>query len=327
MKKHLLLIVLLVLPFWLKAQQKAQYSQYIINNYLLNPALTGIEDYADVKLGYRNQWAGVNGAHVTFYLSGHTRLNNGVKTRKSNSSKALRPNAFAAEVPDNGVQRKIKPHHGLGGVVLRDQIGPFSRTEASASYAYHLPLASNIRLATGASLGIISQSLHPDAITFNNPNDNAAVGWNKLSPNLSTGFWLYADNFYAGASANQLFANAGTSAEERPGNNTLRSHYFLTGAYKYAPTPTLAFIPSVLVKWVQPVPVSVDYNLRMIYEDKYWAGLSYRQRDSFIVLAGLTLNHRFDVSYAYDMGISSLSSTSAGSHEIVLGLRLNSQKK
>lgn len=327
MKKSLLFTLFLVLPFWLLAQQKAQYSQYIINSYLLNPALTGSEEYADLKIGYRNQWSGVNGAPATFYLSGHTRLANGIKFRKPSSSLAVKPNSFAADAPENGVRRKIKPHHGVGGIVLRDQIGPFSRTEASAAYAYHLPLASTVWLATGASLGIISQTLRPDAITFHSPNDNAAVGWNKISPNLATGLWLYADNFYAGASANQLFSNAGASTDERPGNNTLRSHYFLTTAYKYAPSSNLAFIPSVLVKWVQPIPVSVDYNLRAIYDDKYWAGFSYRQQDSFIVLAGLTLNQRLDLSYAYDLGISSLSSTSAGSHEIVLGLRVYNQKK
>jgi type IX secretion system PorP/SprF family membrane protein len=327
MKKNILLYAFLMLPFGLLAQQKAQYSQYIINSYLINPALTGMEEYGDVKIGYRNQWSGVNGAPVTYYITGHTRLNNGIKSRKSSASEALKPNAFAAEGVNNGVQRKIKAHHGVGGIMLRDQIGPFSRTEASASYAYHLPLASNMWLATGTSLGVISQTFRSDAVTFANPNDNAAVSWNKMSPNLSTGFWLYADNFYAGASANQLFGNLGASADDRPGNNPLRSHYFLTGAYKYAPTPSLAFIPSVLIKYVQPVPVSVDYNLRAVYDDKYWAGFSYRQRDSFIILAGLTLNQKFDVSYAYDLGVSSLSSTSAGSHELVLGLRVQNRFK
>jgi type IX secretion system PorP/SprF family membrane protein len=157
-------------------------------------------------------------------------------------------------------------------------------------------------------------------MAFANQSDILAAGWNKLSPNLSTGIWLYSDNFYTGAAATQLFANA--TANQAAGDNALRSHYFITSAYKYAPTHNLAFVPSVLVKWVQPLPVSVDYNLRMIYDDKYWTGFSYRQEDSFILLAGITLSHKLDLSYAYDLGVSSLSSKSAGSHEIVLGMRL-----
>ena len=46
-------------------QAKPYYTQYILNNYILNPGITGIENYTDVKLSYRNQWAGISGAPVT----------------------------------------------------------------------------------------------------------------------------------------------------------------------------------------------------------------------------------------------------------------------
>ncbi len=51
------------------AQQKPQYTQYVFNNLLLNPAVTGIENYTDVKAGYRSQWTGLSGAPVTTYLT------------------------------------------------------------------------------------------------------------------------------------------------------------------------------------------------------------------------------------------------------------------
>src|ERR1700748_3758896 len=51
------------------AQQKPQYTQYVFNNYLLNPAVAGIENYTDVKAGYRSQWTGLQGAPVTSYLT------------------------------------------------------------------------------------------------------------------------------------------------------------------------------------------------------------------------------------------------------------------
>ncbi|GAB3811318.1 hypothetical protein GCM10028895_01360 [Pontibacter rugosus] len=31
------------------AQQRPQYTQYTLNNYLINPAISGIEDYADLS--------------------------------------------------------------------------------------------------------------------------------------------------------------------------------------------------------------------------------------------------------------------------------------
>lgn len=320
------MLLFLAVPLCLAAQQKPHYSQYMINNYLLNPAITGIEDYADIKIGSRNQWAGVKGAPVTYYLSGHTKLGNHVNANTFGSSDN-KPIAFGPDEQQMGRYRKIRPHHGIGGILLHDRIGPFARTEASLSYAYHLPLTRKIRFSTGTSAGVISQTLRPDDMSFANPNDNAAAGWNKMVPNVAMGVWLYSDKFYAGGSATQLFANTITPDDLRAGENKLHNHYFVTAAYKIAPTHNLAFIPSVLVKNVQPLPSSIDYNLRVVYADQVWSGVSVRPGDSVILLAGISLNHTFDLGYTYDLGISSLSSASAGSHEIVLGMRLlNSHK-
>ena len=53
----------------LMAQQKPHYTQYVLNNYILNPALSGIENYTDIKISHRHQWAGLTDAPVTTYLS------------------------------------------------------------------------------------------------------------------------------------------------------------------------------------------------------------------------------------------------------------------
>src|SRR5438067_12894592 len=69
MKKCLLILVTLMVANKMYSQQRPHYTQYILNNYILNPALSGIENYTDVKLSYRNQWTGLNGAPVTLYFS------------------------------------------------------------------------------------------------------------------------------------------------------------------------------------------------------------------------------------------------------------------
>src|SRR5437762_9595576 len=71
MKKILLIITSSVVLSTSFAQQRPHYTQYILNNYILNPALTGIENYTDVKISARDQWVGLNGAPQTFYLSVH----------------------------------------------------------------------------------------------------------------------------------------------------------------------------------------------------------------------------------------------------------------
>jgi type IX secretion system PorP/SprF family membrane protein len=325
MKLFYLLPLLLALPLSLLAQQKPQYSQYMMNNFLLNPAISGIEDYADIKLGHRNQWTGVDGAPTTFYLSGHSKLGKGVNVPTHGTAKN-KPGSFATPA-QLAKYKKVKSHHGLGGVVLHDRIGPFVRTELNASYAYHQMLTSAVKLAGGISAGLISQRLRPDRLTFANPDDNAANGWKMDSPNLSAGLWLYSEDFYLGASVAQLLGNQLIPGTWRDRENQMPHHYFLTGARKFSLASNLAVIPSVLVKWVSPLPVSVDVNVRVVFADQVWGGLSYRQADSFAFLGGLTLNHTIDVGYAYDLGVSSLGRASGGSHELVLGMRLFNRYK
>ena len=82
-------VVACITGFAAFGQAKPFYTQYVLNNYILNPAITGIENYTDVKLSYRNQWAGINGAPVTAYFSIHGPL----------GKRDLRTNATSFQVP------------------------------------------------------------------------------------------------------------------------------------------------------------------------------------------------------------------------------------
>ena len=48
--------IVLILGFSVEvvAQQPPQYTQYIINNYIIKTAITGIENYVDIRIGRRN---------------------------------------------------------------------------------------------------------------------------------------------------------------------------------------------------------------------------------------------------------------------------------
>src|ERR1700760_4541873 len=141
------------------AQQKPQYTQYVFNNYLLNPAVGGIENYTDVKAGYRSQWTGLQGAPVTSYLTinaplGKDFLEGDAPASAANggdnpSSRLFTQNYMAAE-----------PHHGIGFMLVSDQAGPITQTNIDATYAYHLGLAPRLNLAVGVSAGVSHVSLN-----------------------------------------------------------------------------------------------------------------------------------------------------------------------
>lgn len=315
------LLLLLSISLGGVAQQKPQYSQYMINNYLLNPAISGIEDYADIKLGWRNQWSGIEGSPETYYLTAHTRIGKGRRHVSPGSSES-RTHAFAEDkrIP---VAREIIPYHGIGIVLLRDQFGAFSRTEANLTYAFHLPLTATMRASAGAAVGVTQEALREDELIFDN-SDPAGIGGRAYRPNLALGLWLYSTDFYVGVSGTELLANTVAFGDSELQRENPEHHYFLTGAYRYDVTEKLAVVPSVMVKWLRPMPLSIDYNARMIYNDRVWAGASYRHNDGFAVLAGLTINHIFDLGYSYDMRNQSIGRES---HEVVLGIRLFNRYK
>ena len=309
-------------------QQRPQYTQYIFNNYLINPAISGIENYVDLKAGYRNQWTGLDGAPVTNYFSIHAPL--GKNFLHGNST------SFGGQ-EDNPMNRSYlqtymaaEPHHGVGMHAVVDKAGPINRLDVTATYAYHLGLTESLNISVGVAAGLSKVSLDISKITLENNIDPAIVASEneRLTPDLGAGIWLYGPRYFIGLSAQQLlgqtlnFTNDGkyTQGKAVP-------HYFLTAGYKIFIGEDIAAIPSVMVKKVSPAPNTYDTNLKLAFRDKFWLGGSYRHGDSFSALAGFNVSYLFNLSYSYDFTTSDLGNVSNGTHEIVLGLLLNNRYK
>lgn len=72
MKKSIIALGFCLLVGNAFAQQLGQYSQYLNNQFILNPAAAGEHDYLDVDLSFRQQWVGFDNAPQNYYLSAHT---------------------------------------------------------------------------------------------------------------------------------------------------------------------------------------------------------------------------------------------------------------
>ncbi len=331
MKHCYWLILLFLWGGWVQAQQRAQYSQYMLNAYILNPAMSGLEDYIDVKAGYRNQWGGLEGAPKTFYVTAHGALNKADRT----SSLSVR-GPYGRPMPRSRVfpsQPAAPGHNGVGGMVLYDEMGPSSRTTLNGSYARHIPLSNRIKLAAGVSGGITQHTINFDKLHLLDPTDPILQFGRQsvIIPDLSAGLLLYDPNFYVGFSANQLiFKNLNyrtTQQSVYEWLGTLYNHYFLTAGYRVEVTEDWVFLPSIMVKSVRPVPVSYDINAKLSYQDRIWAGLSYRHKDAIVGLIGVNVNYRLNLGYSYDFTLSNLRNVSRGTHEIVIGLMLNNHQR
>jgi type IX secretion system PorP/SprF family membrane protein len=304
----LLLLPLLLAAVSARAQQQAQYSQYMNNNYLLNPGATGVEDYIDVKFSYRTQWTGLEGAPKTYYASINSSLGKWRSTGKRT------------------IHDRRRPFHAIGGLVYNDVTGPTSRTGLYASYAYNLVLTPDLRLALGVSAGMQQFAVDGQQLRFFDPTTQAASAASRVLDG-SVGLWMYSSRFYVGLSGAQLLGNKlnfsyGPNLLDAgaPGN-TLKRHYFATAGVRLPLSSDWSLVPSVLVKAVDPAPLSVDLNAKLKYQDLLWVGVSWRAFDSAVAMVGLSYEE-FTLGYSYDAGLSELAGYHGGSHEVLLGLRI-----
>ena len=308
MKRNFLLLALILAAPLAWAQQQEQYSMYMMNNFMVNPAEAGTEEFADILVGYRTQWVGFDGAPRTFFLSGHTPI--GKKSSRFDDVKQL-------------------PFHGAGGIVTGDQIGPFRINTVKASYAYHLPVTKDLILSLGAFVGAKQYTLDLGDVEFddqggddNKFNQTQTV----MTPDVSFGFWGYSSKYYFGVSAFQLLqSDVKLGDQSAPGagaDGKLDIHSWVTAGYNIKIDSNFSIIPSFVVKFVSPAPVSFDVNAKLRYKDQYWLGVSYRGGDAVVGIVGLTAKKMIDIAYAYDFTTSDIKNFSTGSHEILVGLRL-----
>ncbi|WP_242927043.1 PorP/SprF family type IX secretion system membrane protein [Pontibacter vulgaris] len=315
MKKYIFLISYLLAAAAAVAQQKALYSQYMSNPYLLNPAVSGYEKDLNIKAGFRNQWVGFEGAPKTFYLSGETALfQNRRRSRKKNQA-----------------------YHGAGGYAYTDNTGPTTRTGALISYAYHVPINRKMYLSSGVFAGFQQFKFDPNKVQLaDNSNDRDPVtnagGINAFMPDVSVGAILQAEKFYVGMSLFQALGNKIPTTNDTDSDSRLTRHLFISGGYNLDLNKNITLVPSVLLKYVNPAPLQADINLKGIYsfskrrktkyDDQVWAGLSYRTQDAVVGLVGIQLLEQYQMSYSYDITVSPMKKHSAGSHEIMFGFRM-----
>jgi type IX secretion system PorP/SprF family membrane protein len=320
--KKLLLLPVYFLVLTSDAQQRPHYTQYILNNYILNPALSGIENYTDVKLSARDQWVGLNGAPKTVYLSMHGPI----------GKKDYKTTATSFGVPGENPRGKAywenytasEAHHGIGFSVISDKTGLYNHFTADVSYAYHLGLSPRTNIAAGFSGGIAKVSYDRSKATPVDPGDpalgnsNASLG--KIVPDLNAGIWIYSADYFIGISAQQIIPQEIDFTNTDPGSRLI-PHFFATAGYRFLLNDDINALPSVMFKYISGSPTTpqFDLNIKLQYMDKLWVGGSYRFQDGYAAMLGLNVGNTFNMGYAYDFTTTKLNTVSRGTHELMIG--------
>lgn len=312
------------------AQQKPRYTQYILNQYIINPALTGIENYVDIKVSHRHQWVGLNGSPVTTYFTIHGALN----------KKDYRSSATSYRVPGENPRGRsywenytaAAPHHGIGLQVMDDRSGPLNQFSAYATYAYHIGIGPRTSLAAGFGVGITDLRLDKSKLDFGedirpDPAVYPSGSLTTIRPDFNAGLYLYSADYFVGLSALQIIPEKISFQDNivRKEDGKLVPHIFATAGYRFLLDEDFNLLPSVMIKYVDPLPVQVDVNLKLQYQDLAWVGATFRPGDGFAAMLGINLSNTFNIGYAYDYATTALNTVSQGTHEILLGFILGNR--
>ena len=319
MKKIILSSILVVSIGNLIGQQLGQYSQYINNHFLMNPAAVGAENGLDISLGFREQWVGIDNAPQNYYLSVNSTLNlNG----KSIGNASLRTGS--SEIIPVTPATQIKLKHGIGGFVAADNYGPFKKITGMLAYAIHLPIANKFHWSIGLNAGMSNLNFDRDQITLAESSDNTfnAFAANQMAINyvdMNVGTYIYNSDFFMGYSSNQMMQNK-IYFGGAPTNGKLNVHHFLMGGYHFKISDKMKLTPGFLVKYMNPAPVSLDLTAKLTFDDTYFGGFSFRNGDAIIVMLGAKFNDMFRIGYSFDYTLSNLSDYNSGGHEIIVGI-------
>ncbi len=287
------------------SQQLPMYSQYMNNKFLLNPAVAGSEDYIPIRLTARQQWVGIDGAPSTQALSGNFLLGN--------------------------------KNMGVGGYVFSDKFGIDSKIGIQGSFSYILDLGLwDSKLALGLSVMAFQYTFNTEGTIVTDANDPSVInnyGSSAFVPDANFGAYWHNDEFFFGASANQLvefkvdFQNDLDASE-----NTLQRHFFVMGGYKFKVSKEIDIEPSSLIKITATSPIDFDLNVKGYYKKNYWFGVSYRtgvyedMEHSTIAMIGAKYKH-IVFGYAFDYQFSNINNYTFGTHEIMIGYNLGETVK
>ena len=326
MKNFKISFIALLLSGFAAAQQDIQFSQTLRNPYVFNPAAGGMSNVGELNLGFRSQWMAVEGKPQTFYASGQSQIRFGKSGEPVLDEFNTEKKSMYA-TPERTIGRK----HILGGKVVSDIIGPFAKTSVMGSYSIHLPLTQKINMGVGIGIGWSSFSIDDNKVALIKTNDQAYLSYMSLGSkqnfiDVQTGLVLYNSRFFFGVSGSQFLKNK-TRIDGTDTESNFERHLYVIGSYRFDLKTGYALEPVVILKNTIASPFSYDAGIRLHYQRIGWLSVSYRGKAAVCAGIGVNLLKQFRLSYAYEFGLSGLSTFGAGAHEIQLGFLLGRGKK
>ena len=296
MRKIILILLIATASTFSYGQQLPHYSLYMLNEVVINPAALSKEKDNKLTLMLRDQWSSFEGAPTTQSIS-YNHLNHD-KYKKGIS-------------------------------IMNDVTGPISIINATVSGAYSISVQDENKIALGASATIMQYKIDNSQITLEDDgvfDPTLFGGVDKANgSSFAIGAYYYNPDYFIGLALPNIIGSS-LNLSNNSGANKLENHYYINGGANVNLANNNKIIPSFMIKKVGALPIQIDINLRGVYHDFLWAGISYRTRDAVVALFGVDYNQS-SFGYSYDITTSSMRIPSAGTHGLLYSYRFKSKQR
>ncbi len=282
-------IVVFLLAGTIYSQQETNNALYRYTMNVINPAYAGADGTTNFTSNFRSQWQGVQNAPETqsFFFS----------------------KPFGEKV-------------GLGVSVVNDQVGIENKTSVFIDFSYKLPIAENTNIFLGLKAGGNTYGLKTDNLRdLGLQNDPAIVNFDSgFKPNVGIGAYLLNEKYFISLSVPSLLSS--DRINEENGIVTTASdkaHFYLSGGYNFDIGGDTEFRPSVMMRYVNGAPVSLDATAAFRFFHKIEIGAIYRTDKALGGVLMLNLTDWMDLGYGYENSSrNEINNISQGTHEILI---------
>ncbi|MDO6602038.1 PorP/SprF family type IX secretion system membrane protein [Arenibacter palladensis] len=294
MKSYKGLFILFILAYsTIQAQQDPNTIFYRYNMNIYNPAFAGSSESSDITLGIRSQWAGIEGA----------------------------PEGQSA-IFSTPLNKKA----GLGVSILNDKTFIENQTSVAVDFSYHIQLSDSYKLFFGLKASANSYSANTSGlVTYGIGQDPTLTDYeSRFMPNIGAGLLLLHQDYFLSFSIPRLLTPE--RLQEKDGTAYLgesRMHLYLSGGYDLRLGASSKLQNSVMFRYVNATPLSVEITSILDFGYKFNLGASYRYDESVSGLFLFKVSDNFNLGYAYEVTTGNVfNQNKASSHELFMRLSI-----
>jgi type IX secretion system PorP/SprF family membrane protein len=312
--------------------QDPQFTQFYAAPLYLNPAFAGSSHLPRVVANYRNQWSGLPASFSTYSAS----YDHWFKNYNSGA----------------GV---ILLHDKAGATNLKS-------TSVAGTYSYELKISDRIKLRSGLEFGLTQRTLDYSRFVFGDQllDDQGNIG-TTLNPSsqeqldgaqgrasyldVGTGFLLYSKTLFLGVVGKHLnqpnqsmvdgsaplpikyaihggaklpLGGGGRGRRGRTRSRQLEMEKTITPAFMYRTQGKYDQLDLGAYVHYNPMILGVWYRGMSLLKKE---GLKMNNQDAIAVLIGFQQDN-FTFGYSYDVTVSQLGFSTAGSHELSMSVEI-----